>query len=83
MNTAKDESSTFRVVVAGAGIGGLFMAEKLKRAALPGTVWVGCKNWYSDQEDTPILWPLPQDEHTALLADIAVEELQFIPVTDS
>jgi cation diffusion facilitator CzcD-associated flavoprotein CzcO len=53
------------------------------RAALPGTVWVGCKNWYSDQEDTPILWPLPQDDHTALLADIAQDDMQFIPITKS
>ena len=127
----------FRVVVAGAGVSGLFMAETLKRAridftvyekagevggtwrdntfpglfvdvlsrqyefpfqpnynwsrkyapateiwayikkvtrdrgltkfnlarlgtAFPGTVWVGgCKNWYTSQQPTPVLWPFP------------------------
>ena len=48
------------------------------RAALPGTVWVGCSNWYSDQTGTPILWPMLQDEHTALLRDIALDELEFV-----
>ena len=52
-------------------------------AALPGTVWVGCRNWYSDQQDTPILWPLPQDDHTSLLSDIAIEDMQFIPIEDA
>ena len=52
-------------------------------AALPGTVWVGCRNWYSDQQDTPILWPLPQDDHTSLLSDIAIEDMQFIPIEDT
>lgn len=47
--------------------------------AFPGTVWVGCRNWYSDQGGTPILWPLPQDEHKALFERIATEDLQFIP----
>lgn len=50
------------------------------RAALPGTVWVGCRNWYADQTGTPILWPLPQDDHTALMADVALEDLEFVPV---
>jgi len=48
-------------------------------AAFPDTVWVGCKNWYSDQQGTPILWPLPQEEHKAFFAKIATEDLQFIP----
>jgi cation diffusion facilitator CzcD-associated flavoprotein CzcO len=52
------------------------------RAALPGTVWVGCRNWYSDQQETPILWPLPQDDHTALLAQVATEDMEFLPVGD-
>ncbi len=50
------------------------------RAAMPGTVWVGCSNWYSDQTGMPILWPLPQDDHPAMLADIALGDLQFVPV---
>ena len=50
-------------------------------SAFPGTVWVGCKNWYSDQHGTPILWPLPQDEHKAFFEHIATEDLQFIPST--
>jgi cation diffusion facilitator CzcD-associated flavoprotein CzcO len=49
-------------------------------SAFPGTVWVGCRNWYSDQHGTPILWPLPQDEHKAFFERIATEDLQFIPV---
>ena len=48
-------------------------------AAFPGTVWVGCKNWYSDQQGTPILWPLPQDAHKAFFAHVATEDFQFIP----
>jgi len=49
-------------------------------AAFPGTVWVGCKNWYSDQTGTPILWPLPQDAHKAFFENIVLEDLQLIPV---
>jgi cation diffusion facilitator CzcD-associated flavoprotein CzcO len=49
-------------------------------AAFPGTVWVGCRNWYADQHGTPILWPLPQDAHKDFFADIAAEDLEFIPV---
>jgi len=48
-------------------------------SALPETVWVGCKNWYSDQRGTPILWPLPQDEHKAFFANVATEDLQLTP----
>ncbi|MFN0304452.1 MAG: flavin-containing monooxygenase [Burkholderiales bacterium] len=53
------------------------------RAALPDTVWVGCKNWYSDQTGTPILWPLPQDDHTDMMADIALGDLEFVPVSQA
>lgn len=49
------------------------------RAALPDTVWMGCRNWYSDQTGTPILWPLRQDEHPAMLRDLALDELEFVP----
>ena len=49
-------------------------------AAFPGTVWVGCRNWYADQSGTPILWPLPQDEHKEFFARIATEDLEFFPV---
>jgi cation diffusion facilitator CzcD-associated flavoprotein CzcO len=52
-------------------------------AAFPGTVWVGCKNWYSDQHGTPILWPLPQDEHKKFFARVALEDLEFIPVRET
>ncbi len=48
------------------------------RAALPDTVWMGCRNWYADQTGTPILWPLRQDEHPAMLRDLALEELEFV-----
>ena len=48
-------------------------------AALPGTVWVGCSNWYSDQTGTPILWPMPHDEHGEMFEDDAPEDLEFIP----
>ena len=49
------------------------------RAALPGTVWVGCKNWYSDGEGTPILWPLPQDQHADFFAETRLDDLDFLP----
>lgn len=48
-------------------------------AAFPDTVWFGCRNWYADQNGTPILWPLPQDDHKALLADVVTENLEFFP----
>ena len=48
--------------------------------ALPNTVFVHAANWYSDQEGTPILWPLTQDEHKAMLADVRAEDLEFIPL---
>ncbi len=51
--------------------------------AFPGTVWVGCRNWYSDHRGTPILWPLPQDEHKAFFARVATEDFQFLPVDNS
>jgi cation diffusion facilitator CzcD-associated flavoprotein CzcO len=50
------------------------------RAAFPGTVWVGCKNWYSDGDGTPILWPLRQDEHRDFLAQVREEDLNFVPI---
>ena len=49
------------------------------RDALPETVWVGCNNWYQDQQGIPILWPLTQDDHTALLAEVDTDEFQFVP----
>ena len=49
-------------------------------AALPNTVFVHAANWYSDQQGTPILWPLSQDEHRDMLADTAPEDLEFIPL---
>ncbi|HVC52072.1 MAG TPA: NAD(P)-binding protein [Stellaceae bacterium] len=141
----------FRVVVAGAGVSGLFMAETLKRAGIdftvyekagevggtwrdntfPGlfvdvlsrqyefpfqlimrlisearvrraavaptaaatekflarlggafrsTVCGGCKNWYTSDQPTPVLWPLPQSEHKAFLDRAPTEDFQFIPV---
>jgi hypothetical protein len=48
-------------------------------AAFPDTVWIGCKNWYSDQQGTPILWPLPQEEHRAFFAHAAMDDMQFTP----
>ncbi|HZT52070.1 MAG TPA: NAD(P)/FAD-dependent oxidoreductase [Stellaceae bacterium] len=52
-------------------------------AAFPATVWVGCKNWYSDQQGTPILWPLPQDQHKAFFEALAPGDLEFIPAADA
>jgi cation diffusion facilitator CzcD-associated flavoprotein CzcO len=49
--------------------------------AFPDTVWVGCRNWYADQQGTPILWPLPQDAHQALFARVDMEDLQLTPAT--
>jgi hypothetical protein len=49
-------------------------------AAFPGTVWVGgCKNWYTSQQPTPVLWPLPQSEHKAFFAEVPAEDFEFIP----
>jgi cation diffusion facilitator CzcD-associated flavoprotein CzcO len=48
-------------------------------AAFPGTVWLGCKNWYSDKQGTPILWPLRQDEHEDFFAKVTEEDLQISP----
>jgi cation diffusion facilitator CzcD-associated flavoprotein CzcO len=51
------------------------------RAALPDTVWVGCSNWYSDQQGTPILWPLTQDDHKAFFEGIDESEFNLVPAT--
>jgi cation diffusion facilitator CzcD-associated flavoprotein CzcO len=49
-------------------------------AAFPGTVWVGgCKNWYTGDQGTPVLWPLPQSEHKAFFDEVSREDFQFIP----
>ena len=50
-------------------------------SAFPDTVWVGCRNWYSDQQGTPILWPLPQDAHEVFFARVDMEDLQLSPAT--
>ena len=48
--------------------------------AFPGTVWVGgCKNWYTSDQPTPVLWPLPQSEHKAFLAEVPGEDVEFVP----
>ncbi len=48
--------------------------------AFPGTVWVGgCKNWYTSRQPTPVLWPLPQEQHRAFFADAPAEDFRFIP----
>lgn len=49
-------------------------------AAFPGTVWVGCRNWYSDRHGTPILWPLAQEEHRTFLGRVMPEDLELISV---
>jgi cation diffusion facilitator CzcD-associated flavoprotein CzcO len=49
------------------------------RAAFPQTVWVGCSNWYSDRQGTPILWPLPQEEHRSFLANVPADDFEFMP----
>jgi cation diffusion facilitator CzcD-associated flavoprotein CzcO len=38
---------------------------------------VGCKNWYIDTKGTPILWPLTQDEHEKLLAQLDEKDLEL------
>jgi cation diffusion facilitator CzcD-associated flavoprotein CzcO len=45
-------------------------------AAFPNTVFVGCRNWYSDQTGTPVLWPLPQDAHEAFFAQVVWDDLE-------
>jgi cation diffusion facilitator CzcD-associated flavoprotein CzcO len=49
-------------------------------AAFPGTVWVGgCKNWHTGDQNTPVLWPLPQREHQAFFDEVSRGDFQFIP----
>jgi len=49
-------------------------------AAFPGTVWVGgCKNWHTGDQNTPVLWPLPQREHQAFFDEVWRGDFQFIP----
>jgi len=53
-------------------------------SAFPGTVWIGgCKNWYTGDQPTPVLWPLPQNEHKAFFAEVPAEDFEFIPVGES
>jgi cation diffusion facilitator CzcD-associated flavoprotein CzcO len=48
-------------------------------AAFPGTVWVGgCKNWYTGDQPTPVLWPLPQGAHKAFFAEVPVADFEFL-----
>ncbi|MGH7063102.1 MAG: flavin-containing monooxygenase [Stellaceae bacterium] len=50
------------------------------RRAFPATVWVGgCQNWYTGDQATPVLWPLPQSEHKEFLAAAPLDDFQFIP----
>lgn len=54
------------------------------RNAMPGTVWFGgCRNWYSDQQGIPILWPFPQEEHRVMLNEVKAEELEYLPASDA
>ncbi len=49
-------------------------------AAFPGTVWVGgCKNWYTSQQSTPVLWPFPQSEHKAFFDTVPLDDFEFTP----
>lgn len=49
-------------------------------AAFPGTVWVGgCKNWYTGDQNHPLLWPLPQSEHKAFFEQVSTKDFEFIP----
>ena len=45
-------------------------------AAFPDTVFVGCRNWYSDQTGTPVLWPLSQDAHEAFFSKVTWSDLE-------
>jgi hypothetical protein len=46
--------------------------------AFPGTVWVGgCKNWYTSQQPTPVLWPFPQSEHKAFFEQVPAEDFEI------
>jgi hypothetical protein len=49
-------------------------------AAFPGTVWVGgCKNWYTSDQPTPVLWPFPQAEHKRFFEQVPIEDFEFTP----
>ena len=37
------------------------------------------QNWYTGQQPTPVLWPLPQSEHKAFFEQVPVDDFQFIP----
>lgn len=53
------------------------------RDALPGTVWLGCRNWYQDKQGIPVLWPLPQDDHAEMMKELVLEDLEFVPLTEA
>jgi cation diffusion facilitator CzcD-associated flavoprotein CzcO len=51
--------------------------------AFPGTVWVGgCKNWYTSDQPTPVLWPFPQDQHKAFLGGVPIGDFEFTPMAE-
>jgi hypothetical protein len=51
------------------------------REALPYTVWAdGCDNWYKGRSDTAVLWPWFDKEHKALFDDLALDDLQTVPL---
>jgi cation diffusion facilitator CzcD-associated flavoprotein CzcO len=46
-------------------------------AAFPDTVFVGCRNWYSDATGTPVLWPLSQDAHQEFFRKIDWDDFEI------
>jgi cation diffusion facilitator CzcD-associated flavoprotein CzcO len=51
--------------------------------AIPQTVWFsGCDNWYKGHGRTPLIWPWFDTEHEAMFADLALADLEIVPVAD-
>jgi cation diffusion facilitator CzcD-associated flavoprotein CzcO len=74
-----EESRRKRVAIAPTAAATQGFLERM-RSAMPGTVWFGaCRNWYSDQQGIPILWPFVQEEHRKMLEEVAAEELEYLP----
>ncbi|GAB3515992.1 flavin-containing monooxygenase [Phytohabitans suffuscus] len=53
------------------------------RAALPGTTYSLCDNWYTDQAGTPIIWPFTRQEHADQYAALDIADFDTYPVATS
>ena len=50
------------------------------RAALPGTSYALCDNWYTDQSGTPIIWPFTRQAHVDQYDEATLDDFDRFPL---